>query len=87
MSSALARILVPVWTLGDRVPDSQAIRWQVEAVGTRQGIFLGKRVGERRNWLFEQKEDRPVGSVPKWLWQRFNFVPGPVVETEDPVTH
>ncbi len=52
-----------------------------------QWIFLGKRVGERGNWLFEQMENRSVGGVPKWLRQPFYLIPGPVGEAKDPVTH
>ena len=38
----------------DRVPDSQAIGRKMEPIGTRQRILVGKRVSERRDWLFEQ---------------------------------
>jgi hypothetical protein len=46
-----------------------------------------KRVGKRRDWLFEQVEDHPMGGVSKWLRQCFNLVPSPVREAKDPVTH
>ena len=41
-------------TLRDRIPDGQAIRRKVETVSTWRRISVGKRVGKRRNWLFEQ---------------------------------
>jgi hypothetical protein len=41
----------------------------MEPVGTWQRVLLGERVGQRRHWFFEKVEDRPVGSVPKWLRQ------------------
>jgi hypothetical protein len=59
----------------------------METIGTWQRIYLGKRVGKRRDWLLEQVEDRPVGGVPEWLRQAFDFVPGSVREAKDPVTH
>jgi hypothetical protein len=59
----------------------------METVGTWQRIYLGKRIGKRRDRLFEQVEDHPVGGVSKWLRQCFNLVPGPVREVKDPVTH
>jgi hypothetical protein len=68
----------PVRALRDRVPDRQAVRRKMETVGTWQRIFLGKRVGECRDWLFEQVKDRPVGGVAKGLRQSFEFVPGSV---------
>ena len=58
---------LPVRTLRDRVPDGQAVRRKMETVGTWQGVYFGKWVGKRRDWLFEQVEDRPVGGVPEWL--------------------
>ena len=65
---------LPVRTLRDRVPDRQAVRRKMETVGTWQRIYLGKRVGERRDWLFEQVKDRPVGGVPQWLRQSFKLL-------------
>lgn len=59
----------------------------METVGTWQRIYLGKRVGKRRDWFFEQVKDRPVSGVPQWLRQSFKLVPGPVREAKDPVTH
>ena len=59
----------------------------METVGTRQRIYLGKWVGKRRDWLFEQVEDRLVGGVPEWLRQSFKLVPGSIREAKDPVTH
>ena len=50
----------------------------METVGSWQRIYFGKRVGKRRDWLFEQVKDRTVGGVPKWLRQSFKFVPGSV---------
>ena len=58
----------------------------METIGTWQRIYLGKRVGKRRDWLFEQVKDRPVGGVPEWLRQSFEVVPGPVWEPKDPLT-
>jgi hypothetical protein len=48
------------------------------AIGARQRIFVGERVGERGDWLFEQMEDYSVGGVPKRLRQPLYFVPDPV---------
>ena len=59
----------------------------METVGTWQRVYFGKWVGKGRSWFFEQVKDRPVGSVPKWLRQPFELVPGPVWEPKDPVTH
>jgi hypothetical protein len=59
----------------------------MQAVGTRQWVPFGERVGQCGNWFFEQVEDRPVGGVPQWLRQCFDFVPGPVRKAEDQVTH
>jgi len=39
------------------------------------------------DWFFGQVKDRPVGGVPKRLRQSFEFVPGSVRESKDPVTH
>jgi hypothetical protein len=78
---------LPVWTLRDRVPDSQAVRWEMEAVGTRQRVCFGKRVGKCRDWFFKQMENRPMGGVSKRLRQSFELVPGSVRETKDLVTH
>jgi hypothetical protein len=78
---------LPVRTLRDGVPDSQAFRRKVETVSTRERIFFGKRVGKRRNWFFEQVKDGPVGGAPKRLRQSFELVPGPVREAKDPITH
>jgi len=50
----------------------------VETVGAGQRIRLGEWVGKRRDWFFEQTEDRPVGGVPKRLRQPFKLIPGPV---------
>ena len=54
---------------------------------TWQRIYLRKGVGQRRDRLFAQVEDRLVGGVPKWLWQSLKLVPGSVWEAKDPVTH
>jgi hypothetical protein len=78
---------LPLRALRDRVPDRQAVRWKMETVGTRQRVFRGKGVGERRDRLFEQMKDRLAGGVPKWLRQSFKFIPGSVWEAKDPVTH
>ncbi len=78
---------LPVWALRDRVPDGQAVRRKMEAVGTWQRVCFGKGVGRRRDWFFEQVKDRPVGGVPKWLRQPFELVPDSVREAEDRVTH
>jgi hypothetical protein len=43
----------------------------MKTIGTRQWICFGKRVGKRRDWLFEQVRNRPVGGAPKWLRQSF----------------
>ena len=59
----------------------------METIGTWQRIYLGKRVGKRRDWLLEQVKDRPVGGISEWLWQSFDLVPGPVWKPKDPVTH
>jgi len=59
----------------------------VQTVGTRQRVYFGKWVGKRRDWFFEQVEDRPMGCVPKWLRQSLELVPGSVREAKDPVTH
>ena len=59
----------------------------METVGTWQRANFGKWVGKRRAWFFEQVKDRPVGGVPKWLGQSFEFVPGSVREPKDPITH
>ena len=58
---------LPVLVLGDRVPDSQLVRRQMEAVGARQRVVLRKRVGERRDRLLQEVKDRLVRSVPQWL--------------------
>ena len=50
-------------------------------------ICFGKRVGKRRDWLFEQVKDSRVGGVPERLRQSFKLVPGSVREAKDPVTH
>ena len=76
-----------VRTLRDRVPDGQAVRWEMEAVGTWQRICFGKWVGKRWDWFFEEVKDHPMGSVPKWLRQSFELVPGSVRKAKDPVTH
>ena len=41
-------------------------------VNVKEGKGVGwreaeKRLGKRRDWLFEQVEDGPVGGVPEWL--------------------
>ena len=77
---------LPLRDLRYRVPDGQAIRRKMKTIGTWQRIYLGKRVGKRRDWLFEQMKDRPVGGVPEWLRQSFEVVPGPFWEPKDPVT-
>jgi hypothetical protein len=59
----------------------------METVGTWQGVYLWERIGERRDWFFEQVKDSPLGGVTKWLRQTFEFVPGSVREAKDPVTH
>jgi hypothetical protein len=59
----------------------------METVGAWQGVNFGKWVGKRRDWFFEQVKDRPVGGVPKWLRQAFEFVPRSVREPKDPITH
>jgi len=60
---------LPVLGLGDRVPDSQAVRWKIETVGARQWVVLGKRVGKRRDRLLQEVKDCLVRSIPKWLRQ------------------
>jgi hypothetical protein len=59
----------------------------METVSTWQRVCLGKWVGKRGDWFFEQVEDRPVGGVPEWLRQSFKLVPGSVREAKDPITH
>ena len=59
----------------------------METVGTWQGVNFRKWLGKRRDWVFEQVKDRPVGGVPKRLRQSFELVPGPFREPKDPVTH
>ena len=59
----------------------------METIGTWQRIYLGKRVGKRRDWLLEQVKDRPVGGISEWLWQSCDLVLGPVWKPKDPVTH
>lgn len=59
----------------------------MEVIGAGQGVYFGKWVGKRRDWLIEQVKDRPVGGVPKWLRQSLELVSGSVREAEDPVTH
>jgi hypothetical protein len=59
----------------------------METVRTRQWVYFGERVGKCRDWFFEQVKDRPMGSVPKRLRQFFDFIPGPVGEAKNPVTH
>jgi len=49
---------LPVLALADRVPDSQVVRRQMEAVGARQRVVLRKRIGERRNRLLQEVKDR-----------------------------
>jgi hypothetical protein len=78
---------LPVRALRDRVPDGQTVRRKVKTIGTWQRIYLGKRVGKRRDWLFEQVEDRPMGGVPEWLRQSLKLVPDSVREAKDPVTY
>jgi hypothetical protein len=46
-----------------------------------------KRVGECRDWFFEQVENRPVSGVLKRLRKSFERVPGPDREAKNPVTH
>jgi hypothetical protein len=60
---------------------------KMETVGTWQRVYFGNRVRRYRNWFFEQVKNRLVGSVPKWLRQSFDLVPGPVREAKNPVTH
>ena len=55
---------LPVWALRDRVPEGQAVRREMEAVGTWQRVCFGKGVGKRRDWFFEQVKDHPVGGIP-----------------------
>jgi hypothetical protein len=76
-----------VRTLGDGVPDGQPVRWKMDPVRIWQRVTFGKRVGKCRDWFFEQVKDRSVGGVSKWLRQCFEFVPGPVREAKNPVTH
>src|SRR5579859_5579898 len=45
-------------------------------------ICFGKRVGKRRDWLFEQVKDSRVGGVPERLRQSFKLVPGSVREAK-----
>jgi len=59
----------------------------MEPIGTWQRIPVGKRVSKRRDWLFEQVNDRLAGGVPGLLRQSFELVPGPVREPKEPVTH
>jgi hypothetical protein len=59
----------------------------MKAVRTWQRVYVGKRVGECRDWFFEQVKNRPVGGVSKRLRQSFELVPGPVREAKNPVTH
>jgi hypothetical protein len=59
----------------------------METVGAGQRVLVGKRLGQRRDWFFEQVEDRPVSGVPQRLRQSLKLVPRPVGETENPVTH
>jgi hypothetical protein len=59
----------------------------METVSAWQRIYLGKGVGKRRDWFFEQVKDRPVGGAPQWLRQPFELVPGSVREPKDPVTN
>ena len=55
--------------------------------GRRQAAgLLRERLGERGDRFAGQVEDRPMGGVPQWLRQSFEFVPGPVGEAENPVT-
>jgi hypothetical protein len=49
--------------------------------------LLRERVGKCRDWFFEQVKDRLMGSVSKRLRQFFDFIPGPVGEAKNPVTH
>jgi hypothetical protein len=59
----------------------------MKAVGAGQRVSFGKRVGERRDWFFEQVKDCLVSSVPEWLRQFFQLVPDLVREAENPITH
>jgi len=68
-------------------PNGQAVRRKVETVGPWEGVCLGKWVGKRRDWFFEQVKNCLLGGVSKWLRQSFKLVPGSIWEPEDPVTH
>jgi len=59
----------------------------METAGARKRVAFGKRLSQPWDWFVEQLEDRPVGSVAQWLRQCLELVPGPVGETENPVTH
>jgi hypothetical protein len=59
----------------------------VETVGPWQGVCLGKWVGKRWDWFFEQMKNRPLGGVPKRLRQAFKLVPGSIRKSKNPVTH
>jgi hypothetical protein len=76
-----------VGTLRNRVPERQAVRRKMETIGAGQRISLRKGVCKRRHRLFEKMKDRLVRSVPKWLRQALNLIPGSVWEAKNPVTH
>jgi hypothetical protein len=59
----------------------------METVGTWQGVNVGKWVGKRRHWFFEQVKNGPMGGVPQWLRESFDLVPSSVREPKDSVTH
>jgi len=87
-----------LWRIAQRWrPDRPASPWPCTRSSGRpteggdgkrgQRVCFGERVGKRRDWFFEQVEDRPLGGVPKRLRQSFKLVPGSIRKTENPVTH
>ena len=78
---------LPVRTLRDRVSDGQTVRREVETIRTRQRVYLGKRVGQCWDWFLKQVQNCPMCSVSKRLRQFFDFIPGPIREAKNPVTH
>ena len=56
-------------------------------IALRKWLVFGERVGKRRDWFFEQMEDRSLDCPSHWLGKGLDLLPGVAGESNLAITH
>jgi hypothetical protein len=75
------------FVIGDGVQDGHVIGGQVQFGGAGQWVVAGERVGEGRDRLVQQMEDRALDRLPQRLRQGLDFLPGRAWEADEAIIH